>query len=127
MLFVSVLLDALSMIYVMTIITVCMTNGSHVLLAHIAAWSPVPTFPVAAPLFVLNGDIRAGSVLVLLTDGIANLFVLGLLDRRLVVLRAGAHELLLNIVDTYTTNMLATRYPRPHVVIGDEGNIPLSR
>ena len=60
-----------------------------------------------APLFVLDGDIRTSSALVLLANGVTDLFVLCLLKRRLVVLRAGTHELLLDIVDTCSANMLA--------------------
>ena len=51
-------------------------------------------------LLVLDGDIGAGGALVLATDEVADLFVLGLFDGRLVVLRTLTHELLLDEVDT---------------------------
>lgn len=50
-------------------------------------------------LLVLDGDVRAGGALPLLADEVGDLLVLGLLDGGFVVLRALAHEFLLNEVD----------------------------
>lgn len=46
-------------------------------------------------LLVGDGEVGSGSGLVLVADHVGNDLILGLLSRGLVVLRAGAHELLL--------------------------------
>lgn len=57
-------------------------------------------FPLTkSSLLVFDGEIRASRVLVLSTDKVANLLVLGLLDGRLVVLGALAEDLFLDKVD----------------------------
>lgn len=50
-------------------------------------------------LLVLDGDIRPSDSLVLLTNEVRDLLVLGLLNSRLVVLLALAQELLLHEID----------------------------
>jgi hypothetical protein len=55
---------------------------------------------LVAHLFVGNGEVAASSGLVLATDEVRDLLVLGLLDGVLVVLRTLAEELLLDEVDT---------------------------
>lgn len=59
-------------------------------------------FFITTSLFVLEGHVLAGSTLVLSADKVANLLVLCLLERRLVVLRTLTEELFLDKVDTYT-------------------------
>jgi hypothetical protein len=54
---------------------------------------------VERSLLVLDGDIRPSSSLVLPTDEVRDLLVLGLLNGRLVVLLALAQELLLHEID----------------------------
>lgn len=51
-------------------------------------------------LFVLDGHVTSRCALVLASNEVGDLFILGLLDRALVALISGAHELLLNEVDT---------------------------
>ena len=52
-----------------------------------------------ASLFVRNGEVLASLALVLVTDEVRDLLVLGLLDGALVVLLALAEEVLLDVVD----------------------------
>jgi hypothetical protein len=58
-----------------------------------------PQFPRSSNLFVRNGEFLASLALVLATDEVRNLLVLGLLDGALVVLLALAEEVLLDVVD----------------------------
>ena len=60
-------------------------------------------------LLVLDGHIGASGRLVLATDEVADLFVFGLLDGGLVVLSTLAHELLLDEVDTWHTQLARVR------------------
>jgi hypothetical protein len=60
--------------------------------------------PLSSPiarLFVRNGEVAASVALVLATNEVGDLLVLGLLDGALVVLRALAEELLLDEVDAW--------------------------
>jgi len=52
-------------------------------------------------LLVLDGNVTAGSTLVLTTDEVRYLLILGLLDGGLVVLGSSAHELLLDEIDPW--------------------------
>lgn len=61
--------------------------------------------PSIANLFVRNGEVLASLALVLATDEVRDLLVLGLLDGALVVLLALAKEVLLDVVDAYDWNM----------------------
>jgi hypothetical protein len=58
-----------------------------------------------ANLFVRNGEVLASLALVLATDEVRDLLVLGLLDGALVVLLALAKEVLLDVVDAYDWSM----------------------
>ena len=58
-------------------------------------------------LFVRNGEILASLALVLATDEVRDLLVLGLLNGALVVLLALAEEVLLDVVDAYSADALA--------------------
>ena len=58
-----------------------------------------PYFSTIASLFVRNGEVLASLALVLATDEVRNLLVLGLLDGALVVLLSLAEEVLLDVVD----------------------------
>lgn len=61
------------------------------------------------PLLVRDGDFGSGGALVLPTDKVGNLLVLGLLDGALVALVALSEELLLHKVDGWWVHMLAGR------------------
>lgn len=52
-------------------------------------------------LLVLDGNITAGSTLVLTADEVRDLLILGLLDGGLVVLGSSTHELLLDEIDSW--------------------------
>ena len=58
-----------------------------------------PHLSPIASLFVRNGEVLASLALVLATDEVRDLLVLGLLDGALVVLLALAKEVLLDVVD----------------------------
>ena len=58
-----------------------------------------PHLSSIANLFVRNGEVLASLALVLATDEVRDLLVLGLLDGALVVLLALAKEVLLDVVD----------------------------
>ena len=58
-----------------------------------------PQSSTVTNLFVRNGEVLASLALVLATDEVGNLLVLGLLDGALVVLLALAEEVLLDVVD----------------------------
>ena len=64
-----------------------------------------PPLSSIANLFVRNGEVLASLALVLATDEVRDLLVLGLLDGALVVLLALAKEVLLDVVDAYDWNM----------------------
>lgn len=53
-------------------------------------------------LFVLDREVLASDTFVLSTDKVTDLFILGLLNSRLVVLRSLAKEPFLNKIDAYT-------------------------
>lgn len=56
-------------------------------------------------LFVRNGEVAAGLVLVLATDEVRDLLVLGLLNGVLIVLRTLTEELLLDEIDACVTRV----------------------
>lgn len=64
-----------------------------------------PHSSTIANLFVRNGEVLASLTLVLATDEVRDLLVLGLLDGALIVLRALTEELLLDVVDAYDRSM----------------------
>ena len=65
-----------------------------------------PQCPRSANLFVRNGEVLASLALVLATNEVRDLLVLGLLDGALVVLLALAEEVLLDVVDACNWNVL---------------------
>jgi len=67
----------------------------------------VSTLVTRCSLFIRNGEVLASLALVLATDEVRDLLVLGLLDGTLVVLRTLAEELLLDVVDAYSINRSA--------------------
>jgi hypothetical protein len=82
-----------------------MANGFLVRLARPVTQTVFMSDPEACltetSLLVLDGDVGAGGALVLAAEEVADLLVLGLLDGGLVALVSGAHELLLDEVNTY--------------------------
>lgn len=64
-----------------------MAHGSLALQAHVVPSAPVLSVPAQSltepGLLILDGDVRAGLALVLTTNEIGDLLVLGLLDSRL--------------------------------------------